>query len=145
MKKTHPDVIRQLNEALRIQLTCINQCFLHARILKHGGLMQLADGEFKESLDSMKFADQLVERILLLGGMPHMQPLGEIKVGQAQADMLECDLQLKQEVKRQVEMAIAVCKEHADQKSVDLLNNILKQADEHISYINDKQGALDAA
>ncbi len=145
MMKSHPQVIAQLNEALRMQLTCINQCFLHARILKHGGLMELADGEFKESLDSMKFADQLVERILTLGGMPHMQPMDEIKIGRARGEMLACDLQLKEEVKAQLVPAISACRECKDEASAALLLKILAMVDEHIGYIHEQRGALDAA
>lgn len=139
------ETIKQLNETLRMQLTCINQCFLHARILKHRGLMALADGEFKESLDSMKFADQLVERILALGGMPNMQPLGEVKVGEAREAMLACDLELKQEIKSQIETALAACAQNSDLTSVSLLEKILASVNEHICYINSQIGQLDAA
>lgn len=143
---THtPEIIHQLNEALRMQLTSINQCFLHARILKHRGLMQLADGEFKESLDSMKYADHLVERILGLGGAPHMQPMGEIKVGDDRASMLACDIELKEEVREQLAGAIAVCVAHKDAASTEILQRILASVEEHIRYIEREKGQMDAA
>lgn len=134
MKPDH-DLISQLNAVLKSQLTCINQCFLHARILKHQGLMALADGEYKESIDSMKFSDKLVERILALGGIPNMQDLGELKIGASVAEMMAYDLELKEQVAALLEPARAVCRDKNDMASESLLADIAKTVQEHIVYL----------
>ena len=145
MPYNHHDVIEQLNIVLKAQLACVNQCFLHARILKHQGLMDLADGEYKESIDAMKFADKLLERILSLGGMPNMQDMGKFKTGQAVHDMMAFDLELKEQNKRLMEHARSCCAARADQISVDLLAKMLDSVNEHIAYLRAQPAKPSAA
>jgi bacterioferritin len=135
MSTNHADIVEQLNSVLKAQLACVNQCFLHARILKHQGLMDLADGEYKESIDAMKFADKLLERILSLGGMPNMQDMGKFKTGQAVDDMMAFDLELKEQNKALMERVLAFCTAKQDQISVDMLTKMLDSVNEHIAYL----------
>lgn len=139
------ETIEQLNLVLKAQLACVNQCFLHARILKHQGLMELADGEYKESLDAMKFADKLLERILTLGGMPNMQDMGKFKTGKAMADMMQYDLELKEENKALMESVLAFFEQKQDQISVELLRKMLDSANEHIVYLRTQRAQTSAA
>jgi bacterioferritin len=141
----HSSIIAQLNIVLKAQLACINQCFLHARILKHQGLLALADGEYKESIDSMKFSDQLVERILTLGGIPDMQNMGNLSIGQNVNDMMAYDLQMKESNKLLLAAAMAVCAAQGDNASAGLLSKIAANVDEHIDYIHRQQTTLNAA
>lgn len=136
------DVIAHLNAALKNQLTCVNQCFLHARMLKHQGQLALADGEYKESIDSMKFSDMLVERILTLGGLPNLQELGQLLVGASISEMLAYDLQIKQSTREQLQSAIAFCGSEGDDASARLLEKILGNIEEHISYIHKQTDAI---
>jgi len=139
------EIIDQLNLVLKAQLACVNQCFLHARILKHQGLMELADGEYKESIDAMKFADKLLERILALGGMPNMQDMGKFKTGKAMADMMQYDMELKEENKALMESALAICEKKQDQISVELLRKMLDSVNEHIVYLRAQRTRVSAA
>jgi bacterioferritin len=133
---TDPTIIAHLNSALKNQLTCVNQCFLHARMLKHQGQLALADGEYKESIDAMKHSDMLVEHILSLGGLPNLQELGRLMVGETLPDMLACDLKLKENTRTQLQAAIAFCKEKSDEASCHLLGRILQNIEEHIGYLD---------
>lgn len=139
------ETIDQLNLVLKAQLACVNQCFLHARIMKHQGLMELADGEYKESLDAMKFADKILERILALGGMPNMQDMGKFKTGKAMADMMAYDLELKEENKIVMESVLAFCEKKQDQISVELLQKMLDSVNEHIAYLRVQRTQTNAA
>lgn len=139
------ETIEQLNSVLKAQLACVNQCFLHARILKHQGLMDLADGEYKESIDAMKFADKLLERILALGGMPNMQDMGKFKTGKAMADMMAYDLELKEDNKALMESVLAFCEKKQDQISVELLRKMLDSVNEHIAYLRAQHTQTSAA
>jgi bacterioferritin len=136
------EIITHLNEALKNQLTCVNQCFLHARMLKHQGQLQLADGEYKESIDSMKFSDMLVEHILSLGGLPNLQELGSLMVGATLPEMLACDLKIKEHTRAQLQSAIAFCDAGKDEASRRLLEKILMSIEEHIGYIHQQANAI---
>lgn len=129
------EVIKHLNVILRNELTAINQYFLHARMLKHMGLMKLADHEYKESIEEMKHADTLVERILFLKGLPNLQNLGKLYIGEDMKEILECDLKLEEKANIDLKAAITYCESKEDYTSADLLHSILKNEEEHVLYI----------
>lgn len=139
------EIIAHLNGALRNQLTCINQCFLHARMLKHQGHLQSADTEYKESLDSMKYSDMLVERILALGGLPNLQEIGQLLVGDTYPNMMTCDLKLKEVARDQLKPAIETCRQKGDAASAGLLEKILANIEEHVVYLHQKIDAQHVA
>jgi bacterioferritin len=129
------DIVRHLNLVLKNELTGINQYFLHARILKHAGVMKLADHEYKESIDEMRHADKLVERILFLGGLPNLQDLGKLFVGENVEEILRCDLKLEERAHADIRTAITFCESKEDYVSADLLHAIQKNEEEHIEYL----------
>lgn len=142
MNSPHQHIVADLNQALSLQLACINQCFLHARILKHKNMLELADGEYKESIEFMKHADMVVERILSLGAIPNMQEIAGFKVGETVADILRFDLELKKTVGAQLTSALARC---SDSASASVIQKILRTVDEHVEYIHSQMKQLDAA
>ena len=132
---TDPEIIKHLNVILRNELTAINQYFLHARMLKHMGLMKLADHEYKESIDEMKHADMLVERILFLKGLPNLQDLGKIFIGENVEEILKCDLKLEEKANLDLKAAITLCESKEDYTSGDILHRILDSEEEHVLFI----------
>ena len=128
-------VIEFLNKALYNELTAINQYFLHAKMLKNWGLKELAEHEYKESIDEMKHADRLAERILFLDGLPNFQALGKIRIGEAPRELLECDLALEMEALPVLREAIAYCEATRDAVSRKLFTDILDSEEEHIDWI----------
>jgi len=140
--KGDPKVIDFLNLALKNELTAINQYFLHARILKDWGLKELADKEFHESIDEMKHADQLIERILFIEGLPNVQDLGKISIGQHTLEILECDLKLEMEACPLLKDAIAYCESIKDYVSRELFANILESEEEHIDWLETQIGLV---
>jgi bacterioferritin len=133
--KGDPKVIEFLNKALFNELTAINQYFLHAKMLKNWGLKELAEHEYKESIDEMKHADRLAERILFLDGLPNFQALGKIRIGEAPRELLECDLALEMEALPVLREAIAYCEATRDAVSRKLFTDILDSEEEHIDWI----------
>lgn len=128
-------VIEYLNEALKNELTAINQYFLHAKMLKNWGITKLADFEYHESIDEMKHADKLAERILFLEGLPNFQLLGRLKIGETVEEILKSDLALENEAVPQLKEAIAYCETVRDYVSRDLFAHILENEEEHVDTI----------
>jgi bacterioferritin len=128
-------VIQFLNAVLRNELAAINQYFLHSRMYKDMGLTELADHEYAESLDEMKHADQLIERILFLEGLPNMQDVGKLRIGEDAREMLECDLKLELDALPELRDAISWCEESRDFVSRDLFDSILASEEEHVDWL----------
>jgi len=133
--KGDPKVIEFLNRVLRNELAAINQYFLHSRMFKDWGLKSLGDYEFHESVDEMKHADALVERILFLEGLPNMQDVGKLRIGENTREMLECDLALEMEAIPDLRDAIAHCESFRDFVSRDLFDSILDSEEEHVDWL----------
>lgn len=128
-------VIEHLNVVLKNELTAINQYFLHAKMLKDWGLNQLAEHEHNESIDEMKHADQLIERILFLEGLPGMQDLGRLMIGENAQEILSCDLKLEMLAHVDLKAAVIYCEENGDYVSRELFESILESEEEHIDYL----------
>jgi bacterioferritin len=136
-------VIEFLNRALRNELTAINQYFLHSRMFKDWGLKALADYEYHESIDEMKHADQLIERILFLEGLPNMQDTGKLRIGENTLEMLECDLALEMDAIPLLREAIAYSESCNDYVSRDLFDSILGSEEEHVDWLETQLDLID--
>ena len=133
--KGDAQVIQHLNKALYNELIAINQYFLHARMFKNWGLKELAEHEYKESIDEMKHADKLVERILFLEGLPNLQNLGKLFIGEGPREAIECDLRLEMLAVPDLRAGIAFCESVGDYTSRELLGDILESEEEHIDWL----------
>ncbi|MFT8808657.1 bacterioferritin [Gluconobacter sp.] len=131
-----PVVIEHLNTQLTNELTAINQYFLHARTLRHWGVTHLGKKEYDESIEEMRHADWLIERILFLGGLPNVQRLNPILIGQTVQEILECDLKLEEKAIQDLRDGIAYCESVRDYVSRDLLLKILVNEEEHEDFID---------
>ena len=131
-----PRVVEHLNTQLTNELTAINQYFLHARTLRHWGVTLLAKKEYEESIEEMHHADWLIERILFLGGLPNVQRLNQVLVGQSVKEVLEADLKLEEKALDDLRAGIAHCEEVRDYVSRDLLLRILANEEEHEDFLD---------
>ncbi|MDA9129848.1 bacterioferritin [Gammaproteobacteria bacterium] len=141
--KSDATVLKHLNRALGNELVAINQYFLHSRMFQDWGLNKLADKEYEESVDEMKHADQLVQRILFLEGLPNLQSLGKLFIGENTREMLECDLQLEMIACPDLRAGIAYCESVQDYATRDLLNSILVSEEEHVDWLESQLGLID--
>lgn len=136
-------VIEHLNKILGNELIAINQYFLHARMYKNWGLKELAEHEYHESIDEMKHADKLVERILFLDGIPNLQNLGKLLIGENVREMLECDLKLELKAIPDLREAIAYCESVRDYGSRELLEDILESEEDHVDWLETQLSLID--
>ncbi len=137
-------VIQHLNTILGNELVAINQYFLHARMLQDWGLDKLGDHEYHESIDEMKHADMLIKRILFLEGLPNLQDLGKLLIGENTREILECDLKLEMKGIPDLKAAIAYCESVGDYGSRDLCEQILNSEEEHVDWLETQLGLIDA-
>lgn len=135
-------VIDYLNKVLKGELTAINQYFLHARIFKNWGFHELDAHEYHESIDEMKHADRLVERILFLEGLPNLQHLGSLRIGQSTEEIFKADLALEHEAIPVLREAIAYCESVADYVTRELLEDILESEEEHVDWLETQLGLI---
>lgn len=131
-----PSIKKQLNLLLKNELTAINQFFLHARMCRHWGLDSLNNKEYKASITAMKSADKLIERILFLEGLPNLQDLGRLSIGEDVPEFFQGDLQFRNTCQKDLVVAIAECEAEQDYVTRELLNDILEEVEEHIDWLD---------
>jgi bacterioferritin len=136
-------IIKLLNTQLTNELTAINQYFLHARMYQHWGLEKIGKKEYEESIGEMKHADKLINRILMLGGLPNLQALHKLMIGESTPEMLQCDLKLEQLSQKTVKAGIAACEAGGDYVSREVFQAILDDTEEHIDWIETQVELID--
>ena len=140
--KGDSNIIRLLNAQLTNELTAINQYFLHARMYKHWGFEKIAKKEYEESIGEMKHADKLIDRILMLDGLPNLQALHKLMIGENTPEMLGCDLKLEKLAQKTVKEGIAACEASGDYVSRELFQYILDDTEEHIDWLETQLGLI---
>jgi bacterioferritin len=143
MQTLDPGVISHLNKILKNELTAINQYFLHAKMLEDWGLNRLAAHEHHESIDEMKHADTLIARILFLEGLPNLQDLGKLMIGQNVEEIIDGDLRMEMTALSDLREAIAFCEEVDDYVSRDLVRKILDSEEEHVDWLETQKGLIE--
>lgn len=137
--KSDASTLDYLNQVLGNELIAINQYFLHARMLKNWGFDGLNDHEYKASIEAMKQADTLIERILFMEGLPNLQDLGRLRIGEDVSEILSCDLQLVEQCVALIRTAISHCEQKADYVSRELLEHLLENGEERIDWLETQQ------
>ena len=141
--KGDPNILKLLNDQLTNELTAINQYFLHARMYKHWGLEKLGKKEYQESIGEMKHADILIDRILMLEGLPNLQALHKLMIGENTPEMLDCDLQLEKISQQTLKDGVAACEAGRDYVSREIFQKILDDTEEHIDWIETQKDLID--
>lgn len=138
----NPKTIEFLNKALKNELTAINQYFLHSRILKDWGVLKLAEKEYQESIDEMNHADWIIERVLFLKGLPNLQDMGKLMIGETVEEIIDCDIKLEHIAIPLLREAITHCEEVKDYVTRDLMAKILTSEEEHLDFLETQQDQI---